>query len=90
MTDDPQPGPTTHPRFNGEDLARLSAGGEGAADIAPTRQRCAVLGIDWLDEEPPVSADAVALIDAVMWSAMPLRKSRSILILSKVSISLCR
>ncbi|MHC4129551.1 MAG: GspE/PulE/PilB domain-containing protein, partial [Planctomycetota bacterium] len=64
MTDDAQPGPTTQPRFNGEDLARLSASGEGAADIAPMRQRCAVLGIDWLDEEPAVSADAVALIDA--------------------------
>ncbi|MHC4430142.1 MAG: GspE/PulE/PilB domain-containing protein, partial [Planctomycetota bacterium] len=64
MTHDAEPGSNPQPRFNGEDLARLSTGGESGADTAPIRQRCAVLGIDWLEEAPPVSPEAVALIDA--------------------------
>jgi type II secretory ATPase GspE/PulE/Tfp pilus assembly ATPase PilB-like protein len=76
MTDDQQPRPFTQPRFNGEDLARLGAAGDGVVDAAQIRQRCAVLGIDWLEEEPAVSADAVAMIDpeiAVRLRVVPLR-----------------
>jgi hypothetical protein len=85
MTDDVQPGPITPPRFNGEDLSRLSISGEGGVEAAPMRQRCAVLGIDWLEEEPAVSAEAVALIDpevAVRLRVVPLRLERDRLLVA--------
>ncbi|MHC4614865.1 MAG: GspE/PulE/PilB domain-containing protein, partial [Planctomycetota bacterium] len=86
MTDDAQPGPFTPPRFNGEDLARLSTSGDGGAEAAPMRQRCAVLGIDWIEEEEPaVSAEAVNLIDpevAVRLRVVPLRLDRDRLLVA--------
>jgi type II secretory ATPase GspE/PulE/Tfp pilus assembly ATPase PilB-like protein len=76
MTDDVQPGPPSAPRFNGEDLARLAALGDGSGEAPPVRQRCAALGIDWLEDQPVATPDAVALIDAdvaVRLRAVPLR-----------------
>jgi type II secretory ATPase GspE/PulE/Tfp pilus assembly ATPase PilB-like protein len=85
MTDDAQPGPITPPRFNGENLSRLSTSGEGGVEAAPMRQRCAVLGIDWLEEEPAVSAETVALIDpevAVRLRVVPLQLERDRLLVA--------
>ena len=46
------------------------------SDAASTRERCALLGIDWLDEAPPVENDATTLISAdvaVRLAVVPLR-----------------
>jgi type II secretory ATPase GspE/PulE/Tfp pilus assembly ATPase PilB-like protein len=86
VNDQVEPSPITEPRFNGEDLGRLAATpGEGTAEAASTRQRCAALGIEWLEEEPAASPEAVALIDAevaVRLRVVPLRIDRDRLVVA--------
>jgi type II secretory ATPase GspE/PulE/Tfp pilus assembly ATPase PilB-like protein len=50
--------------------------GTATADTDSTRDRCRALGIEWLEEAPPVTTDAVRLIDAdvaVRLRVVPLR-----------------
>ncbi len=72
---DPEPIPVSEPRFNGERLSRLAAVG-ASGDGASVRERCEVLGIEWAEEVPAASPDAVELISpevAVRLRVVPLR-----------------
>ncbi|MCZ6611177.1 MAG: GspE/PulE family protein [Planctomycetota bacterium] len=74
MTDHVESSATTEFRFNGELLSSLSASDTGEAGAA--RKRCAALGIDWLDEAPQASPEAIKLISsevAVRLRVVPLR-----------------
>ncbi len=56
-------------------------------DATSPRQRCALLGIDWIDEAPPVDDDAVSLISAdvaVRLAVVPLRVEDDRLIVAMV------
>ncbi len=69
--------PAPAARLNGERLAALDvAGAPGAGDAAALRERCAALGIEWAEEAPPASDDAIALLHsdaAVRLRVVPLR-----------------
>ncbi|MCH8343467.1 MAG: Flp pilus assembly complex ATPase component TadA [Planctomycetes bacterium] len=74
MTDHVESSTTTGFRFNGELLSSLSVSDTGEEGWA--RKRCAALGIDWLDEAPAASPEAVKLISAevaVRLRVVPLR-----------------
>ncbi len=80
MTTPAEPGP-----------ADLSLSGETPADDAgdgsTIRQRCALLGIDWIADAPPVETDAVALITAdaaVRLRVVPLRTEEGRLVVAMV------
>ena len=47
---------------DGPALSDLAA--PGAGDGAAMRDRCAALGIDWLEQPPPADRDAISLITA--------------------------
>ncbi len=56
-------------------------------DATSTRERCALLGIDWVDEAPPVEDDAAKLISAdvaVRLAVVPLRVEDGQLIVAMV------
>ena len=58
-----------------------------AAEGSTIRQRCALLGIDWIAEAPPVDDDAVALISAdaaVRLRVVPLRTEEGRLVVAMV------
>ena len=50
MTTPTQPGPSGELRLNGDTIAAQSD--ESTSDQQSIRQRCAVLGIDWIEELP--------------------------------------
>ncbi|MBT8483988.1 MAG: type II/IV secretion system protein [Phycisphaerales bacterium] len=57
------------------------------ADGSTPRERCAALGIDWMDNAPPVETQAVALIDAdvaVRLRVVPLRRAQGRLVVAMV------
>ena len=73
MTTMDDPGSAGELRFNG--------------DAASTRERCALLGIDWIDEAPPVDGEAVALISAeaaVRLAVVPIRLEQGRLVVAMV------
>jgi len=63
------------------------AGARFDGDAASPRERCALLGIEWIEEAPPVDDDAVALISAdvaVRLAVVPLRVEDGRLIVAMV------
>ena len=63
------------------------AGARYNGDATSTRERCALLGIDWVDEAPPVEDDAAKLITAdvaVRLAVVPLRVEDGRLIVAMV------
>ncbi|MHC4415346.1 MAG: GspE/PulE family protein [Planctomycetota bacterium] len=86
MTDPAEPTAAAASRSNGQSLGGPSAPATVAApDMEAVRQRCAALGIDWLDEPPAAAPEAVALISpevAVRLRAVPLRIEQSRLLVA--------
>ena len=62
MTTPTQPGAPGELRLNGDPVEATADG--STTDQQSIRQRCALLGIDWIEEPPPVSSDTVALVAA--------------------------
>ena len=65
-----------------------STGTRFNGDATSTRERCALLGISWIDEAPPVDDDATSLISAdvaVRLAVVPLRVEDGRLIVAMVN-----
>jgi len=79
----------TTPAEPGRADVHLSDGSpaDEAGEDSTIRQRCALLGIDWIAEAPPVDDDAVALISAdaaVRLRVVPLRTEEGRLVVAMV------
>src|SRR5262245_3166137 len=76
-----------HSWFNGQSAAELAGGtgSFGAHEGGSPRERAALLGIEWLEEAPETSADAVASITAdiaVRLSVVPVRFDNNRLVIA--------